>query len=182
MSQINREINQTHSLSNTPNYSPTPSRRHFGRLEPLLISQIVALHRPNSFGRLTTHHQQYLGHTDRLPRYRARRLERALGFALQQVKLERLNQIVFAQQISLQAWLVLDARHQIVLGQQWQSHVLHQLGKELLSHGRIEHDPRDDAFVHLFLGGHRQAIALDEIQHLRVRQIEELVELDDLSG
>lgn len=96
--------------------------------------------------------------------------------------LERLDDVVLAVQVLLEQRLIFDARHQVLLADQRQTDVLHELGQVLSAIVRIELDPGDDRLVHLLLGRHGQVVALDEAGDLLVLQVEELVVLDDLTG
>ena len=93
---------------------------------------------------------------------------------------ERLDDIVLALREFLHERFRLDALNEIVLGEEREPDVLHELREVLLPRLRLVVHPREHRLVDALLGGHGDGVAGDELDDLPVVEREELVAVQDL--
>ena len=96
------------------------------------------------------------------------------------MELHSLDNEILAAVVGLQERLAVHPVEEILLGQQGQSHVFHQLGQELDPLLRAGVDPRDDGLEYFLLAGHSDGVAGNELGHLVRLETDELVTLQNL--
>ena len=96
------------------------------------------------------------------------------------MELHSLDNEILAAVVGLEEGLAVHPVEEILLGQQGQSHVFHQLRQELDSLLGAGVDPRDDGLEYFLLAGDGDGVAGDQLGHLVRLETEELVALQDL--
>lgn len=93
-----------------------------------------------------------------------------------------LNDEILAHDIALEEDLLVHTLCDVLLGQERQTHMLHEQRGELFPHRNIVAQPGDDALVYALLIWNRNPVVANQADDLLVREVQKLIELDHLAA